>query len=1004
MSLGAVLIRPQPLAAPPASISPSDVLMAFVESLLKDPTMTLPALKSMGEEASKFLVDTIAGIQEPVRLSNGKVRAVFQPFIDPVNLLVDGLSGDVASVIPAVLQALLKLLEQLTTDKVVELFGKLLDFVQKDLGISGTKLRNLLTDLTTRMIEALQQRAVNGESSKEAIALYDFGVALDDIQILLDRDIPFPALDTQKLLDEIRKIWASFDLDRIIALVRAILERGEEVIEPFIAIAQAIAEINISVSPIHSFAPQGPLKNRFMAANGTSGNPTPPASSDPIAWYASWVAGKTVRGSQAEETELKGLTFGQTLTKERMEQIAFHSAWILPLLEGILFHATSAEEGDVGNNIMMLLENLTQMGVVAFKKEDVPLWVRWPMIGVMPWIGTLESGLRGCWWYHLIADTVENLMYRTWSWELRELLLSSLTLVNDDGVWLQQENPPEDATLHHNAHYLQGVCHATIEIGNLLFFGFYRNRSEYFASSDSQIPPIYRDMFWLPQVWALGTSFLSFVPVAILLGKADLPARVNVRFLRAWLGERMLGRYSFEDGSWIGKTVSKMVATYVLYAARFLAYHFMFTEGATDGGTLAMDGNGNSVQGDLKFLGYPDPQKSPYLMPWEGAGRMCVQGNMGVISHNAQGGQGQIYAVDFELGLGQEILASRAGIVFNIDDTQPRGQSWNFVEIMHLIVVPPGGTAPPGVTASAIGAPSSITTFNDGTTPIPANTLFPPYWDKNGNATLPFGVPLHPSGCILPVGWTAPASAPYYQGFNGFPAGTTFAFLLPGQDRGLGGDPGQMIPGGSATGGFATIQATFATYGHGQQNFMTQKAPVPGGSKPLFHSGSTLSSFPSEKTIKGNWSNTVEYQPGDVVSFTDGKAYIALRAGTGNPPNIDLGNPISFWGLFVDLRNRVLGQFVQQGQVIMLADSTGKSSFNHVHMQVSGLSGGTGGSVSGAPWPISAGGGANWSIPFVFQDIKRSISHGIFKAIVLSDGIPKVFTTYSPTVPRVPPE
>ena len=57
------------------------------------------------------------------------------------------------------------------------------------MGISGTKLRNLLTDLTTGMIEALQQRAVNGETSKEAIALYDFGVALDDIQILLDQNI-----------------------------------------------------------------------------------------------------------------------------------------------------------------------------------------------------------------------------------------------------------------------------------------------------------------------------------------------------------------------------------------------------------------------------------------------------------------------------------------------------------------------------------------------------------------------------------------------------------------------------------------------------------------------------------------------------------------------------------------------------------------------------------------------------------------------------------------------
>ena len=929
MSLGAVLIRPQPLAAPPASISPSDVLVAFAESLLKDPAMALPALKLMGEEATKFVIDTIAGFQEPMRLGDGKVRALFQPFIEPVNLLVDGLSGDVASVIPAVLQALLKLLEQLTTDKIVELFGKLLDFVQKDLGISGTKLRNLLTDLTTRMIEALQQRAVNGETSKEAIALYDFGVALDDIQILLDQNISFPTLDTQKLLDEIRKIWASFDLDRVIALVRAIAERGEEIVAPLTTIAQAILEIKVSVQPVRPVAAAGFAMNRFMASNGSSDPSTTTVTMQPIAWYASWVAGKTVRTPEEDEI-LKGFTYGQTLTHEKMEQIAFHTAWIFPLVEGVLFHATSAEEGDVGNNIMMLMENLMQMGVVAFDKEEVPLWVRWPMVGVMPWIGTLESGLRGCWWYHLLADMVENLMYRMWSWEMRELLLSVCTLLNDDREQFRQKNLTDDGTLPRNAYYFQGVCHGTIEIGNLLLFGFYRNRSKYFATSNPsnpQFPPMFGDMFWLPQLWAFATTLLGYL-IAFLLDKAEpLPTQGAVRLLEVWFRDRMFGRYSFSDGKQIAGTIFRMLLAYVSYMAQFLVYHFMFTEGDTDSGTLAMDNTASSPPGNLKFLGYPDPQSSPYLLPWAGAGRMCVQGNMGVITHNPQNGNGQIYAVDFEMALAQELLASRAGIIVNIIDSQPRGtKNWNYVEILHLIVILPGDPIPAGVPAANVfnAVPAAGLNFSDGTT-VPLNTFIPPYL-----ANISFIPPLHPSAVILPAGWAPPAAAPYYQGFKGFPQNTRFAFLLPGHDRGLGADPGQVLSNGTAGSPLIPVQATFGTYGHGLQGFMSQSVP----------GAPTIPAAPNPNAI---YRSSVPAQ--------------------------------------------VTGQYVKQGQVIMLADSTGISSFNHVHMQVSGQ-----------------GGGANWSIPFVFQDIKRSISHGIFKAIAFGDGIPKVFTTYSPTVPRIAPE
>jgi murein DD-endopeptidase MepM/ murein hydrolase activator NlpD len=95
-------------------------------------------------------------------------------------------------------------------------------------------------------------------------------------------------------------------------------------------------------------------------------------------------------------------------------------------------------------------------------------------------------------------------------------------------------------------------------------------------------------------------------------------------------------------------------------------------------------------------------------------------------------------------------------------------------------------------------------------------------------------------------------------------------------------------------------------------------------------------------------------------------------------------------------RNQALGQFVKQGQVIMLADNTGVSFMNHVHVHVMAQFNG--------PAAPGSGGAAQWSIPFVYQDVGHSVANGFYKALAYGSGTARMFTSYSSGNTRVSPE
>src|SRR5579884_152565 len=691
MSLGAVLVRPQPLTAPDTPISVGDVIIAFAESLLKDPEASVAAVQIMGAEALNSLRDFLSGFEEPMRLADGKVRAVFQPFVGPVNAIIAAFDGEALTILPNVLQGLMQFLQELTAANIVNFLQGLFDVILTDLGVSGGGLLGVLTTTITHMVEKLQTGVENGDMSDQSVALYDFGTGLDDILALLQKDIDFPTLDISAVLSEVRAVWANLGIDRIIALIEAILQKGDQLLTPIATIAQAVVdvEVNVKVTP--------------QAANG-NGTPAPAENpSDPIAWYASWVAGNVVRfpSDTGQSTNLfdnqylLGFTY-KRISRETMEKIAYHTAWLAPVIELVLFHATSMEKGDITNNLVQLLYDGTDAGLIIFKKYKLHWGWGWLPLLTFPWIGpTAESGGRSCWWWHDIADAVENLMYRRWCWEMREALLSVLTLLNYDDAAFQQilstrsNQVEKDATtLASNPYYFDGTIIAIIEIGSLFLFGFYRDRGAFYLDTGVSIfslPPIQQavSIGWL---WPMAMTIVGYVIARPLSGQ-PLFSSSGLHVFAVFFRERLLGKYSFADGASGFWAVARCVFGFLLYPLEYLIYRFVFTTGDTDGGTLALDTQGNDAP--KKFLGYPDPSTSPYLIPWVDSQRMCVQGNLGIVSHNAHDGTGQVYAVDIEMAEGQDIVASRAGIIVNIRDTIATGDhsdGWNFVEIMHLVL------------------------------------------------------------------------------------------------------------------------------------------------------------------------------------------------------------------------------------------------------------------------------------------------------------------------------
>ena len=94
--------------------------------------------------------------------------------------------------------------------------------------------------------------------------------------------------------------------------------------------------------------------------------------------------------------------------------------------------------------------------------------------------------------------------------------------------------------------------------------------------------------------------------------------------------------------------------------------------------------------------------------------------------------------------------------------------------------------------------------------------------------------------------------------------------------------------------------------------------------------------------------------------------------------------------------HQIIGSTVQQGHLVMLAGDTGLSFHNHLHMEVLGSTANSQGTASvalGVGPPISMNSLTNFTLPFVFSEVKN---------ILHTDGVPWHLNWYESDNVKVP--
>lgn len=492
MALGSVLIKPQPVATPlPPQVDPADIVADFVEAITRNPQGAAAAAEVFARAAPETLGNFAQAFEEKIRLSEGKIRQLFGPFGAGIDAFVAGIEKNtVVDVLAGALEMVAAILAQLTKARAVAFIRQFAEIAEKDLGISRETLRSLVTTLATQVIGELKQGVIGGDSSREAIARYEFGAALDGVRSLIDEEeIEVPALHLEVLIDAVGKLWDQGRIDRVLAWLQDLLAHRDDALAPLAAVIEARLTLRAQVSVTVTPAPVG----AGVTGDEIEADPAPAApggDKPPIAWYASWVAGRTLRypvdesapANRFRNRELVGYTY-KHLAKETMEGMAFHSAWAVPVVEGLLLHAFSMEQGDVLSNLHIIALDAIDFGLALGDRGPVPSWYHW---FAKPLLTMFLFGFESGWdrvgasndpyvWTNAAGDMGEVLLYWRWSRLLRELLLSFFTLLNNDPAAFRQryaeaQTDAERGELlrSRNCDRYEGICYAFWEFGAML--------------------------------------------------------------------------------------------------------------------------------------------------------------------------------------------------------------------------------------------------------------------------------------------------------------------------------------------------------------------------------------------------------------------------------------------------------------------------------------------------------------------------------------------------------
>jgi hypothetical protein len=731
MSVGALLVRPSRLRTEaPAFAGPGGDIGAIVTAVVVDAARDEPRIPPAVDAAFAALgTRVMQRISGGIDAASARIAAVVDPLLQSVLSPFEQAGSDAAAIAAAVgdvLDAAVGAVADLDVDEVEQTFDVFITALTTDLGLSVDVLRTELVltveDVAARLAAdepacAAALRRLAGRMSAATVPELDFG-GLGSL-----------------LLDDLRRRG----LDRATEVARCVAEQ--------VRTAAGHAADVVAAVP---FTGLGTASVRTAAVAAAA------AADERHAWYATWLLGyKRPLGSQIglmfvpfegpdevwvaegqvtrrnkwradqslgpgedwtqalifkaeaalSDLQANGLegtvTFGR-VRPETMEAVALWTSVATSGLEA-LAHVYSLEEGDLGSNFVQVFTNTIEAIVAGTHQRPLPWYFDHLLLRTVFTLGVSLEGIQTrastgfAFWLTLAGpDVGEVVITHLAVHALRDVVLSIMTLANHTSA-------PGDPRKAQNRLEVDGV---------VAVFTWLAGKLAMLAIGREEYNLLFKDA-GNTKVLLLAHNLL-LTPILAMFGYAA-----------GWVVARGIAG-DFKDITGFGTGIGKAALTAAL---TFVPSLFLAKEGDTAGGTFNPDG--------LDFEGYPDPDASPYKLPWtEGLSVYVGQGNQGFFSHHTL--SGEVYAYDFGLDEDEPVLAARPGTIIaieeNFDDGNPDDP--NLIRLRHDVddagnAIPPNSDHDKDADGAVVrtyasylhGRKGSVTAAFGGVTPAVGTTV-----------------------------------------------------------------------------------------------------------------------------------------------------------------------------------------------------------------------------------------------------------------------------------------
>lgn len=697
MLMGTVLVQPQRVrrarTADPLILLASDIFSLGARLAFDaDHGGRIAAIAGEALQAAfdRLVTDRLAVLDgPPPRLTQfatalaGKVGLPLAPLLD-----VNGPAG-IGAAAKALVDRLAAAADGLTAAAIRPYVVELLDILDQELGLSLQAIDRELWGVVEAVVAALEAAEPEPDAEARENRL-DAARVLRRIEKLARSAYTLPALDPDRIAAELASVFRKSGLGKVAREVACAVDGGAAVLDAVLAATEVVPAALAGTHSLGAAAAADAAKEQYL-------------------WYASWLLDKDVV-LNAERTQIKKgdevLAEGTNLTmadipafkESTTPHYRFGHPWSLEMLEmtawisaisteglNTLFHLLSLEEGDYASNIanatvsaaLGTLRGIIRQPFVGDVAETFGLGPALTFPFTFEGIHT-KASFKNCflmWLTLALPDLGEAIIYRLSLSGVRDGILSTLTLWNNETKWTAGGSPDTRTLNRKHGEALAAV--GTLVGGKVLLAIFPReDYAQPFQSGDQFVS--------LVLVWSLVLS-----PLFTFLG-----------WMVGAVGAACVGR-AFDTAELFKKP--KTWSWWLINWIMFWVNLYMSKEGDTDDGHYNPNG--------AAFAGYPDKASSPYSLPYPKDQSVYVgQANQGVFSHNFINSS-QIYAVDFSMDQDDVILATRPGTVADYfdwvaNDTDPdaseqaaaaaeaaasgfllggqtNSDAWNFIAIRH---------------------------------------------------------------------------------------------------------------------------------------------------------------------------------------------------------------------------------------------------------------------------------------------------------------------------------